>query len=598
MQNNNQNERVRPRLESASELKGKRAEAKKKADIKKKRLMTVISLVLVLAITVGAYFVTDALKPEEVIDDSTLPSANESVFLVENRLRSDMASMTVVIDGEEQFTVLSNLKAKAAIEEAKAAEAAAEEAGETVGDAQQDANSTAPQMLNAEPAAQSDELPAPDALGVGVSFDTPEKELQDYEIKGMPYFTTNSSEVDRMVTYSYSIVAGRLIEEGAEDLSQYGLDKPHIQVRYVYHDGTEMTLNIGDAVPVGNYYYMNLDDSADVYMVYYTVYENLARPLESLHAVPAMPVINSEYLVYLLVEQKGAETIEAVLRDSTEESISVMDVHLIQPFDIDVNTTRTSETMISAAALTLSGYADYAADEAALAQFGLAEPYAKVKVSDADGVSVEMTIGDLVAGNTGYRYATVDATGDIYTVDTSLLGFLSNCRVSYLVDQFAGLVNIKRVDGFTIETPDKTYETIITSTPYTNENGVELVHQEFTFNGQFVEEDLYRDFYTVVIGRMVDKRIENEEEYFLEGDVAMRLTYDLNYQDEPYVIEYIEYDRDYYAVRRDGVSLFLIRKEKVQEIVDTAELVLAGEYEGIDDTIDYDEVYGDSSYYE
>lgn len=559
MQNNHQeNERVRPRLESASELKGKKAEGKT-TNIAKKRAMILISLILVLAIATGAYFVTDALRP---VEEETAPEyVSEVVSLVKGRSISDMAELTVIRDGVEQYTVISNLKEKAEL--AAAEQAAAAEAG---------AAETA-----AEPA---------------------ENELQDYEIKDMPYFKANSDAVSKLAAYSHSVIASKTVETDAEDLSAYGLDKPQVQVDFTYHDGTSMQLNIGAKVPTGSYYYMNLDDSNDVYMIYYTVYDYFTQDLTALHIVPAMPAIDPENLVYLLAEQKGKETVEVVLRGSNDNSTSIADVMLIQPFEYDVNSTRASETMISASAIALTGYAGHAQDEAALAEFGLDEPFAVIEVADSNEVSVSMRVGSVVPGNSAYRYATVDETGDVYTVDVNLLAFLDDCRVSYLVDQFAGLINIKRIDGFTIETADKTYVTEIKSTPYTDENGNEMVDQEFYFNGEFVDEDLYRDFYQVVIGRLVDKRIENEEEYYFDGDVAVRLTYDLNYSDEDYVVEYVDYDRDYYAVRRDGVSLFLIRKDKIQEMTDTAELLLNGEYQGIDDTIDYDEIYGDMSYYE
>jgi len=566
LQDNNQNERVRPRLESASELKGKKAESKGSKNAAKKRLMTIISLVLVLAVTVGAYFVTDAMRPVEETDPSSTGETESSIIsLIEGRNKVDMATMTIYHDGAKQYTVTSNLQKKADLQ-AAAAEGEAVETG-----------------------------------------------LQDFEIEGMPGFTTSYEAINSMVTYSFSVVSTKAVEMGSEDISVYGLDKPAVDVVYTYNDGTEMTMSLGDKVPAGDYYYMNLDHSSDIYMVYHTVYDYFMRPVEQLHAIPEMPAINADILVYLLAEQRGAETVEMVLRDSEEDTTSVAHVHLVQPFDYDVNSDRASQTMISASALKLTAYAGHvdlsaeqtaaegeeeaAEEETGLALYGLDEPFARVRVSDSNGVTIDMTIGDLVEGDTAYRYATVDESGDIYTVDVSLLGFLSDCRASYLVDQFAGLINIKRINGFTMETPDKTYTAVVTNTPYTNEDGTELMHQEFTFNGEYIEEDLFRDFYTVIIGRMVDKRIENEEEYYLDSEVALRIAYDLDYQDEPYVIEYIEYDRDYYAVRRNGVSVFLIRKDKVNEIVETAELLLAGEYAGIDDTVDYEEIYEDSSYY-
>jgi len=553
--NNHENERIRPRLESASELKGKKAQGKS-TSIGKKRAITLISLLLVLAIAAGAYFVTDALKPVEETVEQT--QSTEIIYMLDEGSKNDLASLTVLENGAETFTVISNLKEKADI-------AAAEKAAADASDE--------------ETASAADSIP-------------------DYEIEGMPYFRADSSLVTPMVTYSYSILAAKVVEEGAEDLAAYGLVDPQLQIVFNYHDGRQTRFNIGDKVPAGDYYYCTLDDSTDVYMVYKTVPGYYTRDLTELHVVPAVTAVDAENLVYILAEQKDKETIEIVLRDTEEETTSVADVMLVQPFNHDANSDRASQTMISAAELKLTAYAGYAADETELAQFGLAEPFARVKVADANDLAIDMTIGDIVKGNSAYRYATVDGSGEVYTVDVRLLGFLDNCRVSYLVDQFAGLVNIKQVDSYTITTADKTYTTTVENTPYTTEDGRDLVKQDFYFQGQYVNEDIYRDFYQVVIGRLFDKRIEDPAEYYFDGEVIMKISYDLNYQDEPYTVEYLDYDRDYAAVRRDGVCLFLIRKDKVQEIIDTAELLEKGEYEGIDDTIDYNEIYGDLSYYE
>ncbi|MDO4740347.1 MAG: DUF4340 domain-containing protein [Eubacteriales bacterium] len=620
MQNNNQNERVRPRLESASELKGKKAEGKS-SSIGKKRATILVSLLLVIALATGAYFLADSLRPEP--EEQPEQTGSELTTMLSGRDRYDMASMTIYHDGVEQYTIVSNLKEKAdAAAAQEAAQQAAESAGEeqaeqleglagavdeTIGnvlgtmnvadDMQQIAGNVAPQMLNT-PAPTLEETEAPAGLDLEADKILDPLEKQDYEIKGMPYFTTDYNLVNPLAVYSYSITANRLVQEDCEDMAAYGLAEPKVEVLFRYHDGGETRFKFGNKVPTGDYYYVSLDDTNDVYMVYQTVYNYFIKDVNALHAVPQAPAIDPENLVYLLAEQSGKETVEIVMRDSSVDSASVAHVMLIQPFDYDVNSDRASATMISASALKPTAYAGYAPDEAALAEFGLAEPFAHVEVADVNDVYLKMTIGDVVEGNSAYRYATVDETGDVYTVAVSLLSFLEDCRASYLVDQFANLINIKRVEGFTIETPEKTYEVEVINTPYTNESGNELLHQDFYLNGEYVDEELFRDFYQVVIGRLVDKRIENEEEYLFEGETVLSVSYQLDYQEEPHVIRYLDYDRDYCAVSRDGVSLFLIRKDKVLEIAETAELLLKGEYEGIDDTIDYDEIYGDLSYYE
>ena len=51
----------------------------------------------------------------------------------------------------------------------------------------------------------------------------------------------------------------------------------------------------------------------------------------------------------------------------------------------------------------------------------------------------------------------------------------------------------------------------------------------------------------------------------------MTVTYHLNVEPGEVKIEYIEYDRDNYAVRRDGHTYFFINKNKVATMVTALE---------------------------
>ena len=82
--------------------------------------------------------------------------------------------------------------------------------------------------------------------------------------------------------------------------------------------------------------------------------------------------------------------------------------------------------------------------------------------------------------------------------------------------------------------------------------------------------------YTQVIGSLVSKV---SDDFHLTGETVMKLEYDLNVEPGKYVVEFITYDDDYYAVRRsDGLTVYLIKKDKVQGIIDAMEQMQNGEY--------------------
>lgn len=626
MQNNQQQEeRVRPKLLSAEDLKGKKAakETSKKS-MAKRRTAILVALAVALGCVIGGMIVVDKLKPVEPEPEHTF--TDTTIQMIEGRVRNDLDRLTVYHNGEKQYTVVSHLQDKAdaqaalAEAEAAAAEQAAQDTAETA------ALNTAPVVGGEEPAglgsvedvlnnvvgaldiagntdqAEEEVPPMPEELpelvlpGMEEATEAePAMTLEeiaaqaDFSLQDMPWFDLNASMAGNMVTYSYTMIANRVVEENAEDLAPYGLAEPQLEVVYEYRDGTSSTLHVGNRA-VGNYYYVTLNDSRDVYMVYGNVFTYNAYSVSQLCNMPVLPVFDTENVAVsnLLVEQKGKETVELHYFDSSENRISFNLFRMTQPIEYDVHSDRTTELENDIAAVALTAYAGHIGYDGDAASYGLAEPAAYVEMLDVNGQKVTYTLGDVTED--GLRYLTIDETGNVYTADNSLFAFLDKSNVNYLVDQFAGLVYIKRIDGFEITTPDTVYTAKVFREDYLDEEGKEKTNETYEFEGQYADKDVFRDFYQVVIGALFDKRLDDPAEWHLEGDADVTVTYHMNYTDEPFVVEYVSYDRDYYAIRREGVTLFLIRKSKIDSMVDTAEAYRNGEYDGAHDTFSYDDI--------
>ncbi|MBQ8107211.1 MAG: DUF4340 domain-containing protein [Ruminococcus sp.] len=88
----------------------------------------------------------------------------------------------------------------------------------------------------------------------------------------------NSTRKEGMITITGELEAKKLVEQGAEDLSKYGLDKPAAQFTVNYSDHSSQTVLIGDQAPESRYYYVKLDSSNDVYMVLDTKLNYFTEP--------------------------------------------------------------------------------------------------------------------------------------------------------------------------------------------------------------------------------------------------------------------------------------------------------------------------------
>jgi hypothetical protein len=90
--------------------------------------------------------------------------------------------------------------------------------------------------------------------------------------------------------------------------------------------------------------------------------------------------------------------------------------------------------------------------------------------------------------------------------------------------------------------------------------------EAFTINGAYCADDTFRKLYQVIIGTRVDGLIPEGKAPAADTKPVLTVRYQLNAIREEELVEYLPYDLDYYAIRRNGVCLFYILKTRVQQI--------------------------------
>ena len=85
-------------------------------------------------------------------------------------------------------------------------------------------------------------------------------------------------------------------------------------------------------------------------------------------------------------------------------------------------------------------------------------------------------------------------------------------------------------------------------------------------NGEKVSDaSAFRKLYQRIIGLTSSKL---SEDYFLNGEVLLSVRYTLTSDPGELVVEYLDFDADYCAVRRDGLTLFLMKKEQLETLLE------------------------------
>jgi len=478
-------------LASAAELRGKKAGNSEKKSGGKKMWVSLISLLLVLGIAVGVYFLSDIIKPQEKNIDApveTLPPS-KTVKIV-SRTRDEVDRVTVQPADGDAYTVVQHADA--------------------------------------------------------------ESGTYSYTMEGLPNFNLNQSEADKLIGYAANLTALRQIEENVTDFAAYGLDEPQATITMQYTDGTKAVWLMGDNAPTGTAHYMCRQDTRTVFLVYATACDVFGKHINDLYVLK-MPVLFDDTTVVenLLIEQKGKPTIELVQSTTMDNTFSMSNIKLVQPIEYDAQSERGAKFLDESTYVHIAGYAG---EKINLPEAGLDDPRARIRITDTKGNVLNYIVGNHASES--QVYVQIDDTDTVYLADTSRLAFLDNANVGYLVDQFTNLVNIEMIEAVTVSAGEQS-DTISIQR---NEGAA-----TYFFEGVETSEKEFKDVYMEIIGLMINKL---SDDYYLEGDVVAKITYKLNVEPYEFTVEYLAYDNDYYAVRRSGVTLFLIKQDRVHNMID------------------------------
>lgn len=398
----------------------------------------------------------------------------------------------------------------------------------------------------------------------------------DFVVSGKEYFLLNQVMCSVIANNATALSAADVVQENATDFSVYGLLTPSLLVDIQYKDSTTTRLGFGDKAPVGGNYYLQVNDGDTVYTIPANQYDAFDKELNQMHLIPNPAAhIEPDNLVSLMIEQTGMPNIElrrSELSDQEWEAYKgagFTPFKLTSPIQREGDTMRADDFAHGACALALAAYVDHAPTQQALAAYGLDFPRAHIvlhyEVSESpiedDQVGMQ-SIGEQIFQlwigaqmDEFYTYAMPDQSGDVYKIESTLLKFLDDARVENLIDQFVALENVENVKRVEISSAQGETQTLIirreTDTTY-------------AMDGEAMEEQAFADRYEKIISLQFDRFIEQKLDGFPHASV--RFIYE---DDRPdLLIEYLTYDRDFDQIRIGDENLFLIKKDKIDGLLD------------------------------
>lgn len=367
-------------------------------------------------------------------------------------------------------------------------------------------------------------------------------------------FRYDSSTLSSIVINAASMIAEKTIEENAQDLSIYGLDKA-VTVKIRDKEGKETVLEVGDMAPTKSGYYIKKADSNDVYLISSYTGKYLVTSRNGLRSKQLFDYENED-LTKLSMDRRGENVFAA--EKAAGSTGSTTGWVMTRPIKGNMNIT-TLANMIDV--IVNSTIKEFIEEEAAdPAQYGLDSPSYVFEISTADE-TCRLKMGDeKVKGS--QIYAQLEGNDEVFVLDISDYTFLDK-PLKEIMEVFAYIVSIDEVEKIDLTMDGKT--THMTLDVYKDAEGkMDSDKDKFTVNGIDAsgknEDDKqpFREFYQALIGISLD-------EIDINGNPVeeAEITIDYTLKSGTMKVEFVPKDETYYYVVRNGeYAGILLRKNK------------------------------------
>lgn len=377
-----------------------------------------------------------------------------------------------------------------------------------------------------------------------------------WQIDGYGADDADSIRVENLVTTVSTVISNNEVEKNPSDLTQYGLDNPELTVEINKKDGSKDRLIIGDVSPVTGEYFFMTEGSDTIYTIYSYKVDTLKQPI-SYYRIFNRFSIDTTKMSEIILERKEQSDIHLKVKDSTDDSYNVWtmlkpyqgEVMAIDQYVDDKILMPVSELQINAPAEDGKNY-------------GFDDPKAVVTFITADyNDNNEITSTEkqkLVIGNTENHitYVKLNDLDTVFAVSDDLLSF-AFVDEFLVVSKLQGMADIAKTSKMEVTAAAGTYTMDIEHLP---ENKF-----AFKINGKEADEKKSKQTYQSVIALNVDGVYKNET--LADAEITVKFTgYDTN---PDITVEYIPINELSYAVRRNGVVQFTIKKLTVEKALNT-----------------------------
>ena len=396
--------------------------------------------------------------------------------------------------------------------------------------------------------------------------------LEDWVLTKQPDLALNQNMVSSLVSNASSGIVNQDIKGDLTDLGQYGLDQPAATVTIVFSDGEKQTYYLGNLTVTGSSCYAYREGVERVVTVPGNFYEYATSPLYA-YAQPKDFSVDGPNATMIRIASGSDILLEA--HRLGEQTMSIGDYMITEPYQV-LASTEFDTFAEYFSTISLSGMVDVSNDN--LQRYGLDTPaYAVTVEYDPDNVggtgNFTMYIGDKSENEEDY-YVTFEGEQGVYTIKTTALDFITQMNAFSLVNRMFMLYAINYVDEVTVHAPD-TDAVLTIIQPDTAQD--ETARATFRLDGAEINRKAGNLWYQSILSITSHGALPKGYTVSGEPEVTIFFKYLSGNNLTENLFEFFPYEKDYYAVRVDGVTQFYCRREKVENMLTTLDQLRAGE---------------------
>ena len=356
-----------------------------------------------------------------------------------------------------------------------------------------------------------------------------------------------------------SVWTEKVIDEAPSDVSQYGLDKPSYRACVIDSAGQKAEYILGDMTPSKIFYYIMETGDPKVYSISSYTTEYMRFTLDNLRQKFLFPAFDLPELVRIRLESRLAKIEITNKPPDFRPDQAFFSSHLVtSPYTRPRGTDAEALNKLLAPFmdLTIEDFVDDA--PSSLKPYGLDDPVRIFLVTQEE--SLDLLIGSAIGGK---RYAKLAGAPGVFTLND--MESVVNVKPFTLIEKFAFIVNIDWVDHLSISGGEKNLSADL------RKEGDDSV---FFLNGRKANTDSFRTFYQAVIGLLADAEYPGPAR---QNDNSGELSFEYRLNNPPgerAAFTLIPYDRDFYALRQDGATEFLISRNQVRRIYEAADALI------------------------